>query len=127
MQVYRLGTTPVFFRFQVFIYCFNKNMASGSEENNVRVLVSNKGDIVHYLLNKKFSSLNFDDKLFLHKLKPSPDMKNLINRDNRGSNRSFNTNWYTKYNWLTSSEINNKLYCWNLLAVLTELFIFGVH
>lgn len=53
-------------------------MASNSEQNDVRILVSNKGDIVHYLLNNKFSSLNFDDKLFLHKLKPTPDMKNLI-------------------------------------------------
>ena len=40
----------------------------------------------------------------------------IIVKDNCGSKyRSFNPNWYKKYEWLTDSESNNKLYCWNCI------------
>lgn len=83
--------------------------------SEIRELVGNNGDIVNFLLDKKFSTLTFDDKLFISKLKPTPDMKNLINKNSSGSNRSFSQNWYNKYEWLTGSETKNKLYCWNCL------------
>lgn len=89
---------------------------SSGECETVRVVVSNNGDIVNYLLDKKFSSLDFDDKAFIHKLKPTPVMKNLINTGHQGkNNRAFNINWYSKYEWLTGSEIRNKLFCWHCL------------
>lgn len=86
------------------------------EENEVRLVVRNKQDLVNYLLRKKFNSLSFDDKIFIYKLKPCRSMDKLIVKDNRGNkNRSFNINWYKKYEWLTGSESNNKLYCWNCI------------
>lgn len=76
----------------------------------------NCDDIVEYLIKHRFSSLSYDDKIFVKNLKiPRPDLgTSLINFGKPGkSNRSFSCTWYdNKCEWLTGSKILNKLFCW---------------
>jgi hypothetical protein len=83
---------------------------------NVRQVVSNNNsDIVDFLLRNKFSSLSYDDKLFVKDLKrPRPAMSNLVISKADGSNRGFCVSCYEK--WITGSEIRNRLFCWPCLV-----------
>lgn len=85
---------------------------AGSSISAVWVAVSNNEDIVDLLLTHKFHKVNLDDKLFDHKLRPCPAMRNLSVNKKTG-NRLINITWFDKYEWLIGSETRNKLYCWN--------------
>ena len=75
---------------------------------------TDKSDIVNYILHNGFSSLSYEEQISIKSNgRPLPKMSQLINYGgSKGSNRSFSETWYSKYSWLTGSEIKNKLYCW---------------
>ena len=65
---------------------FNLAMAMA----NVRQVVSDNADIIHFLLENIFASLTYDDKIFVTKLeRPCPIMGNLVNVNSNSSNRKF--------------------------------------
>jgi hypothetical protein len=94
---------------------------------NVRQVVSNNNsDIVDFLLRNKFSSLSYDDKLFVKDLKrPRPAMSNLVISKANSSNRGFCVSWYEKCEWITGSEIRNRLFCWPCLLFLSNVKVRG--
>lgn len=82
---------------------------------NITELVENGGDITAYFVENDFNNLSHEEKIFVKNLnRPCPSLDNLVN-STKGSNRKFNLNWYEKCNWLTGSEIKNKLFCWPCL------------
>lgn len=87
-------------------------------------IIKSKNDLVNELLCRNFASLPHDEKLFIkNNGRPTPNMVSLVNTavGGKGSNRSFNVNWYQKYQWLTGSETRNKLFCWPCLLFSTNL------
>lgn len=90
---------------------------------NITELVENGGDIIAYFVENDFNNLSHEDKIFVKNLnRPCPSLDNLVN-STKGSNRKFNLNWYEKCNWLTGSEIKNKLFCWPCLLFSRSIFI----
>lgn len=82
---------------------------------NIRELVENGADIMSYFVENDFDCLSYDDKIFVKNLnRPVPSLNNLV-ISGKGSSRKFNTDWYKKCNWLTGSEMKNKLFCWPCL------------
>jgi hypothetical protein len=69
---------------------------------NVQQVVSdNNSAIVYFLLRNKFSSLSYDDKLFVKDLKrPRPAMSNLVISKANSSNRGFCVSWYETCEWI---------------------------
>lgn len=84
--------------------------------STIQEVVSNKDDIVNYLIVNKFSKFKFEDKMFIVNdvERPCPEMKQLVNHT-KSCNRGFTVAWYTKFDWLTGSEVRNKLFCWYCL------------
>ncbi|XP_050296773.1 zinc finger MYM-type protein 1-like [Anthonomus grandis grandis] len=75
--------------------------------------IKNAEDIIDWLLNNNFNSLNFDNKCYIIKAlgRPKPNLKSIKSSDIR-QNRGFSVNWYTKCDWLTASVKKEKLFCW---------------
>lgn len=76
-------------------------------------------DLVADFLENPFSGLTYDKKVFFKNKRPLPDLKGLV-LSGKYQNRSFNTDNYKKYLWLTGSQVHNKLYCWNCLLFTTD-------
>lgn len=82
---------------------------------NLREVVSSSGDLVSFLLENKFFTFSYDDKIFVKELPvPRPSMSNLVQRTT-SHNRAFSKTIYEKFVWLTGSETRNKLFCWYCL------------
>ena len=71
---------------------------------NVRQVVSDNADIIHFLLENTFAPLTYDDKIFVTKLeRPCPIMGNLVNV-NSNSQQKICVTWYQKCLWLSGSR-----------------------
>lgn len=80
-----------------------------------QLLTQDNFDIIDYLLSNQFSSLSYDNKVFVKNLnRPCRPLPSLTVTEKRG-HRSFQTQWYNKLSWLAGSVIRNKLFCWSCL------------
>ncbi|XP_034076957.1 zinc finger MYM-type protein 1-like [Gymnodraco acuticeps] len=76
--------------------------------------VSDSDDIVAKLLTESFSRMSYTDKLeLITKGRPTPQL-NLVQKPKRFE-RHFNIGNYARYNWMTGSTREHKLYCWDCL------------
>ena len=77
--------------------------------------------VVCCLLDKRFSSRNFNEKMdIIKKGRSTPTKKNLTTKIKTCS-RHFNADkTYKQYDWITVCEIKNKLFCWPCLLFVNE-------
>lgn len=98
--------------------CTSTTKSSCNREN-----IKSAEDLIDFLLqieNSQLAKLAYDDKLFIVRIlkRPQPLMTNLL--INAKHNRSFNVEWYKKCDWLTGSQLRNKLFCWNCVLFSTD-------
>jgi hypothetical protein len=92
------------------------------------VVSNNNSDTLDFLLRNKFSSLFYDDKLFVKDLKrPRPAMSNLVISKADSSNRGFCVSCYEKCKWITGSEIRNRLFCGRVYFFLINVQVRGTN
>ena len=67
-------------------------------------------DLLKYLLRTPFSSLSFEEKCALKDKRPQPLLK-IVQKDGNQV-RTFQSQWYKDYPWLTASVTDCKFYCY---------------
>ncbi|XP_032067022.1 zinc finger MYM-type protein 1-like isoform X3 [Thamnophis elegans] len=68
---------------------------------------------------KNFSKLDFQSKEeVIIKGRPTPELKGLLQRHNQNT-RSFQTEWYTRKDWLCGCSVRNRLFCFPCLLFST--------
>ncbi|XP_032065573.1 zinc finger MYM-type protein 1-like isoform X2 [Thamnophis elegans] len=68
---------------------------------------------------KKFSKLDYQSKKeVIIKGRPTPKLKGLLQRHNQKT-RSFQTEWYTRKDWLCGCSVRNRLFCFPCLLFST--------
>lgn len=72
-------------------------------------------NIIDIILKEKFTRYTLDTQIEIkNNGRCTPNLLRLLQVNKNQSSRSFNTDWYKKVEWLTGSDLKNKLYCWNL-------------
>jgi len=75
-------------------------------------------DIINAILDDGINNYSFEKKYELKNKKPCPVL-HLTVADGK-TTRKFQFVWYSKYKWLTGSQVRNKLYCFYCLLLRRE-------
>ena len=77
-------------------------------------------NVVDSLLGCSFTQKTFDEKKAIVAAdRPKPKSEQLI-EINKQANRGFSVAKYEKYEWLTGSELKNRMFCWTCLLFSNE-------
>ncbi|XP_028677925.1 zinc finger MYM-type protein 1 isoform X1 [Erpetoichthys calabaricus] len=69
---------------------------------------------------KNFSKMDFKSKQeVINNRRPTPELKGLLQTKGQKANRSFQTEWYTRKDWLCGCPTRNRLYCFPCLLFST--------
>lgn len=104
-------------------------VGTSDKEPESRVSASAEVDsckcIICELLERRFSSYSFQEKLeLITKGRPTPELKKLTTKTKQ-TNRYFNKKMYENYEWLTACESNSKLYCWSCILFTNQLGVWN--
>lgn len=75
-------------------------------------------DLIYEILNAGIVNNSYEKKYEMKNKRPCP-LLNLTTADGK-SIRKFQFIWYSKYKWLTGSQVRNKLYCFYCLLLRGE-------
>jgi len=75
-------------------------------------------DLINAILNDGIINYSYEKKFELKNKRPCP-LLNLTTADGK-SIRKFQFVWYSKYKWLTGSQVKSKLYCYYCLLLRGE-------
>ena len=65
---------------------------------------------------RKFANLDFQSKQeVITKGRPTPELRGLLQTTGKNVTRSFQTEWYTRKNWLCGCSTRNRLFCFPCL------------
>lgn len=96
---------------------FGRTSANHCKFFFIQVITATRmASIVDKILHQPFSLLNYQDKIRIkNEGPPRPKLKNLTQTGKSQSRGFCSETYYTRFTWLTGSEMKVKLFCWSCL------------